>query len=238
MKKLLTPALALVALAVLTGLSVVQGAPHKALQKGRFASLEIGEPATVLVCKRPAIPDQGLERCHGNWLLGDNTDNWKYQASQGPDHFIRKNGNPGDRSCMKCPNSSTSLRVDFNGLEDWCVKPGQTAATATPSCPSGFTWNGNICTRPATPAQGVERCHGNWLLGDNTDNWKYQASQGPDHFIRKNGNPGDRSCMKCPNSSTSLRVDFSGLEDWCVKPGQTAATVAGICPPGFTLGPQ
>jgi hypothetical protein len=142
---------------------------------------------------------------------------------------------------MKCPNGGT-IKQDFKGLEDWCVNyvAAVTAATAIPSCPSGYSWNGNICTRPATPAHfvGVDRCHGNWTPVDNTNNWTYQASQGRDHFIRKNGNPGDRSCMNCPIGA-ALHVDFKGLEDWCVNSvaAVTAATTAGMCPAGYTLGP-
>jgi hypothetical protein len=113
-----------------------------------------------------------------------------------------------------------------------------TAATATPSCPPGFTWNGSICSRPGIPAhnEGVDRCHGNWSPTDNTNNWTYQTAQGPDHFIRKNGTPGSRSCIKCPNGG-NIKQDFQGLQDWCVKlvPAVTPATAPASCPPGFTL---
>jgi len=142
---------------------------------------------------------------------------------------------------MKCPNGGT-IQQDFQGMQDWCVNyvPAVTAATATPSCPFGYTWNGTVCNRPASPAHnvGIDRCHGNWTPIDNTNNWTYQASPGPDHFIRNNGSAGDRSCMKCPNGGT-LQQDFQGMQDWCVNyvPAVTAATTAGACPAGFTLGP-
>jgi hypothetical protein len=230
MKKLLTLALGLVALAVFTD-------PSLGKEEQPFARPPSIVPtfSETLVCKRPAKPEQAKERCHGNWAPFDNTNNWKHQPSQGPDHMVRKNGRPGDRSCMKCPNGGT-LRQDFLGLEDWCVIAAEDAATATPSCPSGFSWNGNICTRPAKPEQAKERCHGNWAPFDNTNNWKHQPSQGPDHMVRKNGRPGDRSCMRCPNGGT-LRQDFQGLEDWCVIPGEDEATATGSCASGFTLEP-
>jgi hypothetical protein len=113
--------------------------------------------------------------------------------------------------------------------------------------PARVRASGLICTRPGSagvPAHNVDvdRCHGNWMPTDNTGNWHYQASPGPDHMVRNNGKPGDRSCMKCPNGG-SLLIDAHGMEDWCVK---TVAAVAAVpastatpsCPSGFTLGPQ
>lgn len=104
--------------------------------------------ASTLVCSRPgsaAVPAHNVDvdRCHGNWMATDNTGNWHYQASPGPDHMVRNNGKPGDRSCMKCPNGG-HLVQDAHGMEDWCVNTvaavaAVPASTATPSCPSGFT---------------------------------------------------------------------------------------------------
>jgi hypothetical protein len=234
MKKFLTPAFALVALGVFTGLSVVQGAQQKSTQK---------QSATVLICRRHATPahTDPVDRCHGDWHFGDNTNNWTYQAAQGPDHFTRSNGKPGGRSCTRCPNGG-HIQQDFQGLQDWCVisVAAVPEATTEPSCPSLFEWTGSICFRPATPAHSdpVDRCHGNWHPLDNTNNWTYQAVQGPDHFTRSNGKPGDRSCTKCPNGG-HIQQDFQGLQDWCVYsvPAQTAATAAGSCPPGYILEP-
>ncbi|MDQ3058278.1 MAG: hypothetical protein M3R45_01965 [Pseudomonadota bacterium] len=221
---------------------------------------QIGGPAHLrasgLVCSRPAsagVPAHNVDvdRCHGNWLPTDNTGKWHYQASPGPDHMVRNNGNPGDRSCMKCPNGG-HLVQDAHGSEDWCVNtvaavPGWPAASVTPSCPSGFSLNAAGCTRPASAGIAahnvdVDRCHGNWMPTDNTGKWHYQASPGPDHMVRNNGNPGDRSCMKCPNGG-HLVQDAHGNEDWCVNtvaavPGWPAASVTPSCPSGFALGPQ
>lgn len=48
-----------------------------------------------------------------------------------------------------------------------------------------------ICKRPATPAHqiDIDRCHGNWSPLDNTNNWKYQAITGKDHFVRRTETP-------------------------------------------------
>ena len=243
MKKLLTPVLALVALAVFTGPSVGQEAPQRLRETVPPTPGEPAQSSAGLVCRRAAAPahDVAVDRCHGNWLPTDNTNNWKYQVAQGPDSFVRNSGS-GNRSCAKCPNGG-QIRHDFKGFEDWCVTsvPAVAAATAAPSCPSGFNWSGNICVRPGMPAHdvGVDRCHGNWLPTDNTNNWEYQEANGPDHFVRSTGNNlGNRACTKCPNGG-NVHQDFKGLQDWCVMrvAAVLPATAAGSCPPGFTLGP-
>lgn len=135
MKKSLILASALVALASLVALSASDVAPG-------FAREALGPTANPLICKRPATPaDQiDIDRCHGNWSPIDNTNNWKYEARTGNDRFVRKSGNSGDRACSKCPNGG-NISQDFQGLQDWCVNfvPAVTPATATPSCPPGFT---------------------------------------------------------------------------------------------------
>jgi hypothetical protein len=242
-KQTLAVALALFAPGVITGLAVAQGAQQQSTQR-RPTSGGTVQPATTLICKRPAMlaHTAGVDRCHGDWHFADNTNNWTYQAAQGPDHFTRSNGKAGGRSCTTCPNGG-NIKEDFQGVQDWCVKwvPAVTAATATPSCPAGYSWTGNICTRPGTPEQVLhvyDRCHGDWHPTDNTNNWTYRAVQGPDHFTRSNGTKGDRSCTKCPNGGR-IRQNFQGQEDWCLDyvPAVTAATTGGICPSTYTLGP-
>ena len=130
MKNSLTLAVALAALVVLSGSGVAPGFPERATL-GQYNSM-------CRICKRPASPPSPVDRCHGDWQPLDNTNNWVYQAGPGPDHFSRKNGKPGARSCTKCPNGG-SIQQDYNGQQDWCVKAGQAAATTPGICPAGFT---------------------------------------------------------------------------------------------------
>ena len=135
MKKLLTLALALVVLNVLTGLSSGQ----QVATQGRTSGMTF---SGTLVCKRPAAPahNVGVDRCHGNWLPTDNTGKFDYQAAPGPDHFNKTSWPKADRRCEKCPNGGT-IQQDFNGTEDWCVNyvAATSAATAQGICPSAFT---------------------------------------------------------------------------------------------------
>ena len=135
MKKLLTLTLALLVLAVFTGLSARQEA--QTLGRGTGMTLSL-----ALTCKRPAIAahNEGVDRCHGNWLAIDNTNKFDYQAAPGPDHFNKTSWPKADRRCEKCPNGG-SIQQDFKGQEDWCVNyvAAQSAATASGICPSGFT---------------------------------------------------------------------------------------------------
>lgn len=163
---------------------------------------------------------------------------------KGPDYFQWTLG-PQKRPCSTCPlGHDVKMKLDVHGQEeheDWCVRliPAVTAATVTPLCSPGFTWNGEICTRAGAPAhsEGIERCRGNWLPIDNTDNWTYHAEQGPDLFKKNNG-AAERPCTKCPNGG-SIHQDFQGQQDWCVKPVPAVppATAPGSCPSGFTLQP-
>jgi hypothetical protein len=100
--------------------------------------------ASGATCTRPAQPGrwQKTRKPGGNWNPVHNTNNWSYDAVPGGDIYRHRKGRRTvGTMCQRFDFNHGTLKIDFEGYQDWCTKwiAPVAASTVQAQCPSGFS---------------------------------------------------------------------------------------------------